>query len=224
MLALPALMLLGLPADIANGTNRLAVVTQTIAGVAGFHAEGKLELRSVPAIALPTIAGAILGATAAALWLPREWVKPALLATMVLMATVMLVAPRALAPTDGAPQSLRERPVAALGLFAAGVYGGFVQAGVGFVLLAVLGGLLRYDLVRANALKLACVLAFGLASLAIFVAADQVDWAPAVVLALATVVGARLGVRFAINVRPGTLRVLIFVGVVASAAAAWFNR
>lgn len=218
MLTLPALMLLGLPADVANGTNRLCVVTQTAAGLWSFQREGKLPSEALPSVVVPTLVGATLGAFAAAQWLPREWVKPVLLGTMLAMAVAMLLAPKLLAPDAGSERPLNAS--AAVGLFFAGLYGGFVQAGVGFVLLAVLGGMLRYDLVRANALKLAVILVFGVVALGIFVAAGQVEWVAASVLAVATVIGARLGVRFAIDVAPRTLRIVVFVLVVITTLAA----
>lgn len=223
MLTLPALMLLGLPADVANGTNRLCVVTQTAAGLWSFQREGRLEHRALPSVVIPTLLGATLGAYVAAAWLPREWVKPVLLGTMLLMAVTMMVSPKLLAPDAGQEQTLRQRPWAILGLFFAGLYGGFVQAGVGFVLLAVLGGSLRYDLVRANALKLAVILVFGVVALGIFVVAGQVEWIAASVLAVATVAGARLGVRFAIDVKPKTLRIVVFILVVIATVAAAFR-
>ena len=223
MLTLPALMLLGLPADVANGTNRLSIVTQAITGVHGFHRQGKLQLQAAGAVVGWTVLGAVVGAFGAAVLLPREWVKPVLLGTMLAMAVVMLLRPKMLAPEEGAPHTLRERPLGALGLFVAGVYGGFVQAGVGFVLLATLGGVLRYDLVRANALKLACVLVYGTVALAVFAYAGQVDWVPAAVLAVATPVGSLLGVRFAIGVKPKALRAVVFLAVVASCVAAFLK-
>ena len=87
----------------------------------------------------------------------------------------------------------------------------------------MLGGTLRYDLVRANALKLAIIMVFGLVALGIFVVAGQMEWVAASVLAVATVIGARLGVRFAIEVQPKTLRIVVFVLVVATTLAAAFR-
>ncbi len=223
MLTLPALMLLGLPADVANGSNRLAVVSQTLAGLRGFRRAGKLDPTSVLPIVAPTVLGAAIGAWVAIEALPRNWVKPVLLGAMLTMALVMLLAPRTLAPPEGELRNLRQEPLAVVGLFLAGVYGGFVQAGVGFVLLAVLGGLLRYDLVRANALKLATVLVFGSVALVLFVRAGQVDWQAATLLALSTVLGAQLGVRFALRVRPEVLRYVVFAGVLASSLGAFLR-
>jgi len=219
LLTLPALMLLGLPAHVANGSNRLAVVTQSISGVLGYRREGKLDTQAIGPVVAPTVFGAACGAGAAA-YTPEWLLEPVLLGTMIVMALVTLVRPKLVLPDESeGPLTWRERPSALLGLFGAGLYGGFIQAGVGFVLLAVLGGLLRQDIVRANALKLVCTSLFGVVALGIFVYADQVAWIPAAVLAVATVVGSQLGVRFAVDTSPKVLRGIVFVAVVASVIA-----
>ncbi|MEZ4440034.1 MAG: sulfite exporter TauE/SafE family protein [Polyangiaceae bacterium] len=218
LLTLPALMLLGLPADVANGTNRLSIVTQSLSGVWAFHRQGRLPKEALPQVLGPTVTGAAVGALVAT-QVPPTVLKPVLLGTMIAIAMVMAVAPKMVAPEpDVEPRPLGLK--SGLGLFVAGVYGGFVQAGVGFVLLAVLGGMLRYDLLRANALKLAGTLIFGVVALAIFIVARQVAWAPAVVLAVATVIGSQLGVRFAVKVAPKWLRRIVLVCVIASCVAA----
>src|SRR5690606_10045595 len=114
----------------------------------------------------------------------------------------------------------RGRAASTAALLAAGFYGGFAQAGVGFLLLAALGGALGYDLVRANALKLACTLVFGVVALAVFVVAGQVEWLPGVLLAACTALGSQLGVRFAIDVRQDVLRWIVLACVIATCAAA----
>ena len=221
LLTLPALMLLGLPADLANGTNRLSIVTQSLSGIWGYHGAGKLPTRAITPVLLPTAAGSLLGALIAS-YAPREWLKPVLLGVMIVMAIAMAVKPKMVVAEDGTePLSLRDRPAAWGGLFAAGVFGGFVQAGVGFVLLAVLGGMLRYDLLRANALKLTCTLVFGVVALTVFVARDQVVWLPAAVLAVTTVAGSQLGVRFTLRVDPKVLRYVLLACVLATCIAAF---
>ena len=110
-----------------------------------------------------------------------------------------------------------------IGLFFAGIYGGFIQAGVGFLLLGVLVGTLRHNLITANALKLVVTLAFGMVALGIFVWAGLVSWAPAIVLAAASIVGARLGVRLMLKVPAAGLRWFVFACVVATSIVAWFR-
>lgn len=210
-LTLPALMMLGLPADIANGTNRVAVLMQGIVGVAGFDRHNSLDRPAVIPILIPTIIGGITGALAAAV-LPNLYLKPVLLLSILIMSAVILLRPAVMAPEPGTPTlSPGDNKAAWWGLFGAGIYGGFVQAGVGFMLLAALAGGLRYDLVRANALKMASVMAFTVVSVAVFIVFDQVRWAPGLILAAGTMAGAHLAVKFAVKASPATIKWFLFV-------------
>jgi hypothetical protein len=222
MIVLPALMALGLPADVANGTYRLGVVTQSIAGTAAMRREGKLETKSVVPILIPTILGAVVGALLAT-WVPREVLKPIMLTTMIVMAALIGFRKQTLIPEEGPTLTPQEAPRSFVGLFFAGVYGGFIQAGVGFLLLGVLVGTLRHDLITGNALKLVITLAFGTVSLGIFVWAGLVAWTPAIVLAVASIVGARLGVRLMLKVPIAGLRWFVFACVIATCIAAWLR-
>ena len=219
MLILPALMLLGMPADIANGTNRIGIFLQSAAAVKGFDAANKLDRAAVLPILLPTLSGAGIGAFLASV-LPNIYLKPLLLGVMVVMALVMVLKSDAIADEDVQPRQLKSSPPAWAGLFVTGLYGGFVQAGVGFLLIAVLAGMLRYDLVRTNALKLVCTGALSLVALVIFALADQVLWIPGLILAVGTVAGAVVSVRFAVSVSQATLKWFLFIMVTVSCAAA----
>ncbi len=222
-LTLPALMLMGLPADVANATNRVGVLCQCLVGMRGFDRHGKLDKTDLKGILVPTLSGGLLGGLAAGL-LPVSLLKPTLLLTMVGMALLILVRPSVvMAGPDEQPRKVGDSPRGWLGLAVAGFYGGFVQAGVGFVLIAALAGVLRYDLVRANALKLLCTASFTVVALAIFIWQGLVDWLPALILAVATMVGARLGVGLALQISQKTLKWFLFVMTLcASGAALWF--
>lgn len=223
LLTLPALMIMGMPADIANATNRVSVFLQASEGVRGFNRHGMLPRDAVMSLLLPTGSGAVIGALAASL-MPVVVLEPVLLTTMIAMAILIVVRPKTVAPPPGTvPLQVRESPLGMAGLFAAGLYGGFVQAGVGFILLAALTGALRYDLVRANALKMAATALFGGLALLVFVLRGQVLWIPGLLLALGAVVGVRLSVRFAISVSQDVLRWFLLAMVVAVCLAAWLN-
>ena len=210
-LTLPALMVLGLPADVANGTNRIAVLMQCVVGVAGFDKHNSLDRPAIAPILVPTLIGGVVGALAAAL-MPNLYLKPVLLITILAMTVVILVKPSVIAPPAGTPTlSPAENKGAWWGLFAAGIYGGFVQAGVGFILLAALAGGLRYDLVRANALKMTCALAFTLVAVVIFVAFGQVSWIPGLILACGTMAGAHLAVKVAIRASQDFIKWFLFL-------------
>jgi len=223
MLTLPALMMLGIPADLANATNRVGVLLQSLTGVKGFNEHGRLDKGAIVPVMIPTVAGALTGALAAS-FLPVWLLKPVLLGSMVVMALVMIIAPAVVIPEPGTePAKLKDKPIAIAGLFLAGIYGGFVQAGVGFMLIAALAGGLRYDLVRTNALKMVGTAALSLMALVVFVFRDQVLWVPGLILAAGTVVGASLSVKFAINVSQSTLKWILFVMVAISCVGAWFS-
>jgi hypothetical protein len=220
MLTLPALMMLGMPADVANATNRVGVLLQSLAGVKGFSDQGRLDSNAIGPVLIPTLAGALVGSLFAS-FMPVSMLKPTLLVVMVGMALVMLVRPGAVIPVVGTvPYKVFEKPTAVLSLFGAGVYGGFIQAGVGFILIAALAGGLRYDLVRTNALKMVCTAAFSLVALVVFVARDQVLWMPGLILAAGMVTGTSLSVRFAISVSQNTLKWFLFIMVTLTCVGA----
>lgn len=210
-LTLPVLMMMGLPADVANGTNRVAVMLQCVVGVAGFDRHDSLDRQAIGPILVPTLIGGLIGALAAAL-MPNLYLKPVLLLSILTMTLVILFKPDVIAPPPGTPvQSPNNNRSAWWGLLVAGIYGGFVQAGVGFILLAALAGGLRYDLVRANALKMTCALAFTTLALLVFIAFGQVRWLPGLILAAGTMLGAHLAVKFAIRASQNTIKWFLFV-------------
>jgi len=220
MLSLPALMLLGLPAHIANGTNRLGILLQCALSSRKFYLNGKIDKKTIIPAAVPTLIGALVGALTAS-YLPPTLLKPLLLTTMIGMGAVMLVRPTIVAPPEGTPiLTYKERPMAMIALFFSGVYGGFVQGGVGLVIILSLTGTLQYDLVRANALMLLTVAFFTVIAVTVFAVQQQIMWMPALALALGMGIGGLVGVRFALNVKRSTLAKCIFSSVVLSCCAA----
>ena len=219
-LTLPVLMMLGLPADIANGTNRVGVLLQCVVAVSGYDRHEALDRPAIKPILVPTLLGGASGALIAAL-IPGLYLKPLLLGTILTMSLIILIRPSTIAPPpDSQVLSPSENKTAWFGLFGAGVYGGFVQAGVGFILLAALAGGLRYDLLRANALKTVCALAFTAVAMSIFILFDQVWWVPGLILAAGTMLGAHLAVRVAVNVSQSALKWFLFLMTLVACVAA----
>jgi len=219
-LTVPALMMVGMPADVANATNRLGVGLQCVVGVRGFKRHGKLDLTDALPIVGMTLGGGLVGSLAAS-YLPNTYLKPVLLGAMVIMALIILIRPSVVMAEDGeAVQRLNNRPQAKWILFVAGIYGGFVQAGVGFMLIAAIAGSLRYDLVRTNALKMLCTIGFTLIALMVFIVRGQVEWVPGLVLACGTMLGAHFAVKLAIKVSQKALKWFLFVMTLFACGAA----
>ena len=225
-LTLPVLIFLGLPPTVANGTNRVGILAQNIGAVWGFHRHRVLDARWAAATAAPALVGAGLG-TWAALQVDETAFQRILALLMAAVTLWTLFDPlrgpaRAASgsPSDAEPHRLR-RVALAVGFFAVGVYGGFVQAGVGFLLLAVttLAGL---DLVRGNAVKVFNILVFTGLSLAIFAAEGKVDWPVGLALAAGTAVGGQLGVRLTVVKGHRWVKGFVTATVLLFAVRLWF--
>jgi uncharacterized membrane protein YfcA len=195
-LTLPLLIFVGLPATVANGTNRVAIFLQNIAAVWGFHRHGMVDWRYVLWAAVPATIGAIVGAWAAVKMGDRSF-QNVLAFLMIAVTLWTLWDPlRKRRPSLGGNARPRTG-LLALGFFLVGIYGGFVQAGVGFLILAAttLAGL---DLVRGNAVKVLSIMFYTAVALGIFAWQGKVAWAPGLVLALGNVAGSQVGVHLAV--------------------------
>lgn len=222
-LTIPALMVMGLPADIANATNRVSIFLQSFTAVRGFRKHGKLDMPDLKKILGVTLIGGLFGAMLAS-YMPEALLKPVLLCAMVVMAGVILFKSSVVAPPEGTPvrgltESSRSVPL----LLLAGFYGGFVQAGVGFILIAAIAGGLRYDLVRTNALKVVCSLGFTAVALVVFIFNDQILWVPGLILAAGSVVGAHMAVKITINLSQKALKWILFIMTIIASAFALFS-
>lgn len=223
LLTLPVLALAGLPWDVANGSNRVAILVQSIVGVASYRRHGRLDVGALSPLLVPSLVGAGLGAGAATIIAPRA-LEPIIIATLLAVALLMALRPKAVlrdeSPGGGGGDPGHARPALTwLALGAVGFYGGFLQAGVGYLLLAVLGGVLRHQLVAANALKILVVGAYTVLALAIFAATGLVDWVAGAVLSVGSVVGTLVGVRFTLRAPTGALRWLIFATLTITCVA-----
>ncbi|MEM8996794.1 MAG: sulfite exporter TauE/SafE family protein [Acidobacteriota bacterium] len=214
-LTLPMLIFLGLPAGVANGTNRVGILLQNVTAVWSFKRHDVLEGRALLWAALPSTAGAALGAWLA-LQISDDGFKRLLAFLMIAITLISFWRPRASSSEEARTALL------AAGFFFVGIYGGFVQAGVGFLILAVttFGGL---DLVRGNAVKVLAVLCFTGLSLAIFALDGKVSWPHGLALAAGTMVGGALGARLTIDRGHRWIRLVVTAAVLVFAVKLWFS-
>jgi len=219
-LTIPALMIIGLPPEIANATNRVSVLAQTLTATYGFKKQNKLDITDLKSVVGTTIIGGLLGALFAS-YMPIEYLKPTLLGSMTLMAAFIVFKPNSILVPDGTiPYSISKRKRSIPMLLLAGFYGGFIQAGVGFILIAAIAGGLRYDLVKTNALKIICTAGFTLVALSIFIVRDQVWWVPGLILAAGSILGAHLAVKITIKISQQQLKWFIFLMTIFASIAA----
>lgn len=222
LLTLPILILLGLPATVANGTNRVAILVQNMGAVGAFQRRGLVPGAWYRLAAAPVVVGAAAG-TWLATRVGDEALQRVLAGVMVAVAAWMLWRP--LPSGEGAarpPEGRGHRLALAAGWFAVGLYGGFIQAGVGIAFLA-LSASAGLDLVRGNALKVALVLSFTPISLVLFARAGLVHWGLGAVLAAGTLLGGQLGVHLTALKGQVWIRRMVTLVVVALAVRLWLG-
>lgn len=229
-LTLPLLIFLGLPATVANGTNRIAILAQNVGAVWSFNRHGVMDWSWVRRAALPALVGAGLG-TWAAVRIEDASFQRILAILMVFFAVVILLDPlrnrirggaeSTVGPAiDGAVRPHLSGAAFSAAFFGVGLYGGFVQAGLGFLILslAMLAGL---DLVKGNALKVLVVLIFTPLALTLFAAAGKVDWGMGVALAGGNLVGGLIGTHLTVLKGHAWVKRVVVVMIVVFALKLW---
>ncbi|MFQ5747344.1 MAG: sulfite exporter TauE/SafE family protein [Gemmatimonadota bacterium] len=221
-LTIPLLIFLGLPATVANGTNRVGILLQNVGAVWGFHRHGLVRRRWIAGAALPATAGAVVG-TLLAIRIGDRPFERILAILMVLAAAWTLWDPlgrRAPHPSGAEAGPGWPGWLPAAGFFGIGIYAGFVQAGAGFLFLG-LTTLIGLDLVRGNALKVLAVLVLTPVALALFAAGGKVDWAMGLALGLGTAAGGQVGVHLTVLKGHAWVKRVVTAAILAFALKLW---
>ncbi len=197
LFTLPLLIFLGLPPTVANATNRIAVLSGGIGASETFRRSGLVPVTWLKLAAPPALIGAVLG-TGIALIVPDLAFQRILSIVLVLAAGWLFWNP--IRPPDEGrhfPPAGTARWISRAVFFLVGVYGGFIQAGVGFIVLTITSanGL---DLIRGNAVKAPLVFLFTLATVVLFTYSGMINWGMGLALAAGQILGATFGVRLQI--------------------------
>ncbi|RME85859.1 MAG: sulfite exporter TauE/SafE family protein [Caldilineae bacterium] len=215
-ITLPLLVFMGLPANVANGTNRIGVLFQTTVSSATYHREGVMPWRDALFLLVPAIVGGVAGA-AIAVDLDETAMRRAIGAMLILSFFLILLRPKRW--LVGRPEGARRPGIKEWILFFfVGMYGGFIQAGVGIFMLVGLVMVVGHSLVRANAIKALLVLALNIFALVVFLRNGQVNWVLGLVLAVGNIFGGWAAARMATRdwAQVWVYRLLLVVVVVAA--------
>lgn len=217
IISLSLFMFMGIPADVANGTNRIAVILQNLTSTASFKSQKLLDSKKALRLALPTIIGSVVGAQLS-VEIDESTFRIALGLVMLMMVYFIIVKPDKWIHGQLALQEKKTSWLQYLIFFFIGIYGGFVQVGVGYFLLAgiVLGA--GYDLIKANAIKGFIVLLYTIFALVVFIMNDKVNWQVGLVHSIGNITGAIIASRYAISWGTGFIRWFMIVIIVITSA------
>lgn len=202
LLTVPVMVFMGLAGPVANGTNRISIIAQSISAIAAFRAKGFSDFRLSATLAAAASVGAFFGArigvTLDGVWFNRM-VAAVMIAVMIVMAAGDdKTTPRADADA-GAPAKTKNLALGHVLMIGAGFWGGLIQIGVGFLLMPILYRVMGLDLVRVNMHKVFIALVF--TSVAFFVFASKVEivWEAGAALAIGTAIGGWMGAHATIR-------------------------
>ncbi len=198
IISLSILMMLGLPAPLANGTNRVAIAIQTLTATSSFKQQKVLPLRKSIYLSIPAVLGSLIGSWIA-VDINEEIFEKAIGAIMLIMLIFILYKPQKYLYGRA---EIMEKPLnwkIYLIFFFIGIYGGFIHMGIGYFLLMgiVLGA--GFDLVKANAIKVFIVMIYTPFTLVVFLWNGLIEWKYGLIMAIGGVIGAFIASRLAVS-------------------------
>lgn len=231
LLTLPLLIFLGLPTDIANGTNRLAIMIQCFFAVTGFKRKGVSNFKLSLLLSIPALLGAIIGAQIA-IDMSDILFKRVLAFIMLLVLGLTMWNPLqklTLAEKlyinlqDGSENRNQINPrrnqliITIIAFFFIGFYGGFIQVGVGFIIIAALTMIMGLNLIVTNNHKVFIVGIYTIFALIVFVINSKVCWGIGLCLAAGMGLGGWIGSHLAVTKGERWIRLVLLISVILMA-------
>jgi len=221
LFTLPALIFMGLPPHVANGTNRIGILIQALVGTAGYRSKKVSTYPFDLYLGIAAFFGSLLGAQIAV------DIKGALFNRILSIIMLIVVALIVFKPKNKAfdlPERLTGKYLfgSLIGFFFIGIYGGFINAGVGFVIILFLNNFNRLSLIKTNATKVALVFIYTIGALALFTWNDAVDWGLGLVLAFGSSFGAWWSSRWSVDRGEGVIKIAMVTMVTILSIKLWF--
>ena len=221
LLTLPVLIFLGLPSNVANATNRIGIFFNSLFAVQGFKSKGLKIHKYSLWLGVSAFLGAILGSFIA-VDTSGETFNRILAGVMVVIVAYMLFGSKA-KDHRAERTDKRSQALGIIAFFFAGIYGGFIQAGVGYVIMSSLSFINRFSLLKTNVTKVVVVLIYTLASLAVFIYKGLINWELGMALAAGTATGGYFTSRWVVNKADRWVRYFVMLTALAFAAKLMFG-
>jgi uncharacterized protein len=213
-ITLPVLIFMGLDSSVANGTNRIGVLLQNVSAVYAFKREKYFELKTGWKLSAATLPGAVAGAIIASN-LSDEIFNKVLGIIMIGIIITMIIPKNKNKYPDAETAHI---PTAAyFSMFFIGFYGGFIQVGIGFLLMAALQGILKINLIRVNMHKVLIVLINTMPALLVFIITDNIHWVYGLVLASGNALGGWISAKVQIKKGEGFIKIILIAAILIMA-------
>jgi len=220
LFSVPILTFIGLPITTANATSRVAILFQNIFAVGGFKSKGiELPWPYSLYLGIASLGGGVLGSFLASK-IPDHVFQKIFVAVMVLSVVLIIYDPfKSKGEENLSPKA--QWTGAILFLFI-GVYGGFVQAGIGFLVLAVLSMVNNLSLVKSNYIKVFAAIIYTGVSVIVFTWQEKIQWQTGLILAIGHAWGGWFASRWSVKAGEVWIKRIMIASVLAMAIKLWF--
>lgn len=222
LIALPVLIFMGLPPAVANGTNRIAIFSQNVFGVLGFKSKGVSAFPYSLWLGISALFGAIIGAKIA-VDISGELFNRILAIVLIVAVLYPIINQRNKSGVhSGERMSAKYQVMGMITFFFIGIYGGFIQAGVGFIIISALTFINKFSLVKTNSAKVFVVMVYTISALIVFILEGKINWTFGIVLAVGNSAGSWVASRMSVKKGDKWIRWFIIITVIALAVKLWF--
>ncbi len=216
MLTMPILILIGLPPGVANGTNRLAVVLQSLTALAAYKKLKQTDSSLAVALTIPAMLGSVCGA------LVSVRLDDAVFQTLLAITMMVLLIPVVFEPVLNSKLLAvsvtgRGRRLLQVVFFGFGLYGGLLHIGVGIFILVALRTMGGLNLALANGVKVVIVMGLTGIACSVFALNGKVDWNAGLLLSVTSSIGAWFGAHWGVSKGEGWIRLILAGTIVVMA-------
>ena len=221
LITLPILIFLGLPSNVANGTNRIALILTALSANVGYRSKGISTYPFSAYIGVFALFGSLLGANLAT-DIDDKIFNKILSIIMIIVTLLILLSPKVL--KGNLPERLKGKNLlkSCIIFFIIGIYGGFVNAGIGLVIMLFLSIYNRMNLVKVNATKSVVILIYTIGAFLTFLFNDLVDFGYGFSLGFGTLFGGWWASRYSVKKGERIIRFFLIITVVLLSFKLWF--
>lgn len=221
LLTMPMLIFMGLPSNIANATNRVAIVIQTAIGVKGFQSKGVDPFPFAWYLGISALFGSFIGAYIA-VDVSGAVFNKILSVIMLVVVLLMIFQPKRVDHNQMERMRGKHLVLAVIVFFFLGIYGGFINAGIGFMMLAFLPYVNRLSIIKSNAVKVAVVCCYTVAAVITFQYHGLINWKYGLILALGNASGAWVSSRWSVRIPERIIKRIIIAVICVIGVKLWF--
>jgi len=222
LITLPILIFMGMPGSVANATNRVAILSQNIFAVTGFNSKGiNLPLPYSLYLGAASLGGGFIGARLAVNI--DDTLFNRILAIIMIAVVISIVTEPRLNHTHRTERlGTRHQLLGIIAFFLLGIYGGFIQAGIGFLVMAVLTKVNHLGLVKTNYVKVFAAIVYTGVSVIVFALENKIIWTTGLILAIGQGFGGWYASRWSVEKGDVWIKRILVGAVIALAIKLWF--